>query len=414
MRRSTLPFEMTNFYYPGSRQRLRLIEKDFDNPSSNEEMSEDEIDNNGDNQTRGFVGWEKNDITYRFMLEHFGIPIEYEEMSKDSREQEISSLSWEVAKNRSPMYKSRIEPIPVHIKADIIINWLYKHKKKDVEAYENGISIEQVENIIYEFISVKRAGKKERKKLNLSRQKLYRWHYRFLEEFADNNFGKGFTLKDAKSALLSEFPDLNDVSISTLSQLFRKHLKFSYKKLGVNNPIKERPENKSSLLFWIKLVSYFIKEKFHVVFLDEFMINRETIKTYGWARKGQPGRIIERPSNFKMSFIVAHTPEWVEGLVGTKSTFDQNKYAYFLRTLIAKLKSDSAIEDNKIVIVADNCRFHRTNQIRRIFEKENLIWLFIPSYSPEANPCEKLINFIKSHIKIQISKQRYSTAIIMQ
>ena len=98
MRRSTLPFDMTNFYFPGSRQRLRLIEKDFDNPSSNEEMSEDEIDNNGDNQTRGFVGWEKNDITYRFMLEHFGIPIEYEEMNKDSREQEISSISWEVAK----------------------------------------------------------------------------------------------------------------------------------------------------------------------------------------------------------------------------------------------------------------------------------------------------------------------------
>ena len=109
------------------------------------------------------------------------------------------------SQNRSLMYKPRIEPIPVHVKADIIINWLHKHEKKDVEAYENEISIEQAENIIYEFISVKRAGKKERKKLNLSRQKLYRWYYRFLEEFAENNFEKGFILTDAKMLCSKNF-----------------------------------------------------------------------------------------------------------------------------------------------------------------------------------------------------------------
>ena len=103
------------------------------------------------------------------------------------------------------------------------------------------------------------------------------------------------------------------------------------------------------------------------------MINRDTTKTYGWARKGQPGRLLEKPSDFKMSSIVSHSPARVEGLVGTTTTFNQNKYADFLKTLIAKLKSDPEIEDKRIVLVADNCRFHRTNQIKKIFEKERLV-----------------------------------------
>ena len=98
-------------------------------------------------------------------------------------------------------------------------------------------------------MTIKQASKKARKASNLARRKIDRMHYKFLEEFTENNFKRGFTLVDARMALIHEFQDLNGISTSALSQLFRSHLKFSYKKLGLNNPIKERAENKTNLLF---------------------------------------------------------------------------------------------------------------------------------------------------------------------
>ena len=115
-----------------------------------------------------------------------------------------------------------------------------------------------------------------------------------------------------------------------------------------------------------------VNEQFHVVFLDEFLVNRETTSAYGWARKGQPGRLLMKSLGFKASFIVAFSLSRVEGLKGTTTTLNQIKFATFLRSLIAKLKNNSIINDRKIVIVADNYRFHRSKNIKKIFEKERL------------------------------------------
>ena len=161
----------------------------------------------------------------------------------------MSDIAWAICKNRSPMFQARMEPIPVQLKADITVNWLYRHKKRETVARENGINVELVNNIIYEFATIKRTGKKERKAINLLRRKLYGWYSKFLKEFAENNFEKGFTLVNARRALLNEFSDINDISLSSLIYLFRKQLKFIYKKLGLNNLIKARSENKSNFYF---------------------------------------------------------------------------------------------------------------------------------------------------------------------
>ena len=47
---------MTNFYYLGSRQRLKLIEENFDTTGSDEDMSEEEDNSSDRNRLSGFVG----------------------------------------------------------------------------------------------------------------------------------------------------------------------------------------------------------------------------------------------------------------------------------------------------------------------------------------------------------------------
>ena len=47
------------------------------------------------------------------------------------------------------------------------------------------------------------------------------------------------------------------------------------------------------------------------------------------------------------------TAKKIEGIVETNTTFNQIKYAHFLKILILKLKDDPEIESKRLVIVAD-------------------------------------------------------------
>ena len=49
------------------------------------------------------------------------------------------------------------------------------------------------------------------------------------------------------------------------------------------------------------------------------------MNTYGWTKTGVPGRLFRKPLDFRMSFVVSHSANEVEGVMGTKTTFNQAK-----------------------------------------------------------------------------------------
>ena len=155
-----------------------------------------------------------------------------------------------------------------------------------------------------------------------------------------------------------------------------------------------------------ELLLSLLNNKCYLIFIDEFTVNRVTAWTYGWAQRGKPGRILIRIPNFKMSFIIAHNQILVEGIMGTKSTFDQAKYKHFLSELISNMKWNKQLDWSKVFFVVNNYVFYRTNLIKQFITQAKLKWIFIPPYSPEMNAWEKLINFIKGKVNMMIGKQR--------
>ena len=110
-------------------------------------------------------------------------------------------------------------------------------------------------------------------------------------------------------------------------------------------------------------------------------MNRNTINTYGWAPTGMLGRLLKKSIIFWMSFVVAHSQEQIEGIMETKTTFDHEKYLKFLKT-----KNMQSVNHSKIVIVVDNCRFHRTTKSGDILkERSLLVYLFFPTV-PRSTP----------------------------
>ena len=123
--------------------------------------------------------------------------------------------------------------------------------------------------------------------------------------------------------------------------------------------------------------------------------------------RSKPRRINSKSTEFKASFVIAHSQRRIEGVMGTNSSFNQVKFLIFLKDLLLKLENEKVEGLEKVILVADNWRFHKTEMIKQFLEKKKIVWIFIPPYSPELNPGEKLINFIKMFVKNQIRKQKH-------
>ena len=136
----------------------------------------------------------------------------------------------------------------------------------------------------------------------------------------------------------------------------------------------------NNLSLWLQTILGLYQLGCYVIFADEFLINRNTLITYGWAKRGMPGRIKRNIQQFRMSFVVAHSSKKVEGIMGTTTNMNTKKYWLFLRSLFKKLRTIDNIDLSRVVLIADNWRFHRSEDIR-----QGALWLFIPPYSLEIN-----------------------------
>ena len=398
--------DLTNFYYPGKRGGIRFSNyKEVEDSSHEpEDMSDD--NSNSDDHVVGFVGSGSNDRPYADLIEHTDDELGLEPALPLLKRQDLSELEECILKNKTPMFFARKEQLPITTKSEVIVSCCFKNISTEKQAAELGISPEWVENIIYEFTTLKRITNNTRRSLWMKRQKVKERHVASLAEFVQSRGIKGFSLSDAKLHLENQFSSLRGLDLSTVSRLLRNDLGLSFKKLGGTNVKKVYPDSKNNLISWVKAIISMLIQRCKLVFIDEFIINRKTQNTYGWTQSGKPGRLLIRAVEFKMSFVVAHSQAWVEGIMGTKSSFNQEKYSMFLKELIAKLKTDDNLDWEKLILIADNWAFHRTNAIKELLSQEKLTCLFIPPYSPEINACEKLINFIKSRVKAMVNEQR--------
>ena len=96
--------------------------------------------------------------------------------------------------------------------------------------------------------------------------------------------------------------------------VFAKDLKFSYKNLGVSKPAKITTEHRLNLTLSWKIMIGVLERDFFLIFVDESLVNRNTMNSYGWTKQGMPERLVIKPWDFRMSFIVAHSAEGVEVL----------------------------------------------------------------------------------------------------
>ncbi len=132
----------------------------------------------------------------------------------------------------------------------------------------------------------------------------------------------------------------------------------------------------------------------HLVFLDESGVNTDMTRRYGRARSSE--RCVDHaPLNTPQTTTVLSSIRFNGEKAFTTyqgGTTGERFVAYLKDTLLPTLHPGD-------IVVMDNLRSHHVKEVGELLEAEGVIGLYLPPYSPDLNPIEKMWSKIKAILR---------------
>lgn len=134
----------------------------------------------------------------------------------------------------------------------------------------------------------------------------------------------------------------------------------------------------------------------NLVFLDESGVNTNFTTRYARAPKNERA-VDSAPLNKPVTTTVLSSIRLDGTTVYTTyqgGTTAQKFYDYIKYILIPSLKKDD-------VVIMDNMRSHHTKMVTQLLDDKNISYKFLPPYSPDLNPIEKMWSKMKASLRKQ-------------
>ncbi|XP_028407133.1 uncharacterized protein LOC114529512 [Dendronephthya gigantea] len=194
-------------------------------------------------------------------------------------------------------------------------------------------------------------------------------------------------------------------SRSTISDVLRKDLNFTYKKLKVVPQESLTEENQLKLLHHAMFMSQVDPSRVH--FFDECSVKRTTgNRVYGHAERGRRAVEVKRYASdcnytinlLQSRFGITH----FNLLEGASNGLEMLQFFHESMQVVDEVYGNPVLAQGDIVVM-DNCRFHHGHfaeaELRRILGQRDITLIFQPPYSPELNTCEFSFSVIKSFLR---------------
>jgi putative transposase len=138
-------------------------------------------------------------------------------------------------------------------------------------------------------------------------------------------------------------------------------------------------------------------KKIELLFYDEAFFHRESTVTRGWYLCGHNSQVKCPITKEKVGVCGAVNPHDGRLFSLIFDGFDSDTFIYYLKWLLRIFKTRK-----KIILVLDNSSSHKSNKVAEFVEKhkKRLKLLFLPPYSPELNPVERVwknLRYLKTH-----------------
>ena len=161
---------------------------------------------------------------------------------------------------------------------------------------------------------------------------------------------------------------------------------FSYKK-PKGTPAKADPVAQEEFIEEYEKVIKSTPDNEPILFIDGVHPTMATKVTYGWIRTGTNKPIATTGSKVRMNIMGAINLETMRVDVKSYDTINQ----YSMVDYFAKLREIYPKNKNpKIHIISDRGSYNTSKKTREAAKEEGIVLHFLPSYSPNLNPIERL------------------------
>ena len=145
---------------------------------------------------------------------------------------------------------------------------------------------------------------------------------------------------------------------------------------------------------------------------DEVHFQRHSSLMRMWAPKGQQPRVLSPSVRHKVGFFGALNLKTGQLVTQESPTFSAQTFGDFIRYLLQSTQG-------KIFLILDNARWHRAKELKEFFEvnRQRLVFIFLPPYSPELNPIERVWRIIRrkvTHNRYFPSTEELRVALVSQ
>ena len=131
---------------------------------------------------------------------------------------------------------------------------------------------------------------------------------------------------------------------------------------------------------------------------DEVHFQRHTTLTRMWSPKGKQPRVISASTRQKVGFFGAINLKTGKLVTKKAPVFNADTFGDFLIYLLEK-------SEGKLFLILDNVSWHKARDLQKFFFKNQncLVRIFLPPYSPELNPIERVWRITRR----QVTHNRY-------
>lgn len=179
-----------------------------------------------------------------------------------------------------------------------------------------------------------------------------------------------------------------DYSLSGVTDLLHR-LGFSYKKAKA---IPGKANKEKQELFILEY--YRLKQEGKIYFADSTHPQHNAVISYGWIKKGKEFEVLtNNSSRYHLNINGAVDIENLDVVTRTCDWVNASSICDLLRAIRAKNPSGELIH-----LIMDNGKANRAIKVREVAKDLGINLVFLPPYSPNLNPIERLWKFFKKKV----------------
>ena len=134
-----------------------------------------------------------------------------------------------------------------------------------------------------------------------------------------------------------------------------------------------------------------------IIYIDETGFDEYYYREYGWSKRGISIEGKKRGLRYsRINLVAGKIGNALIGSMIYKETMESEFFEEWFREILLR---DIEKLGKRVLIVMDNARFHRKNILEKIIKGTGHCLLFLPPYSPDLNPIEKLWANMKKKLK---------------